>query len=140
MGLFVTLPVRAFSSRPEAKYLRRMLLARRSGSIQTECACSLCSWRFPTFLLETAHLRPRHTLHVSERRSIDCVELMCRMCHCIYDNGHAGVHAGGNIVVSGCLHAYPKLPIHQCVGRPYPFYSVRNEKYFRWHYENIFTA
>ena len=125
--------------RPEGRHLRSNLIVRRmTEGRHGECNCSMCSNTYPLFLLETAHLRPRHTLPKYERVSLDCVELMCRMCHSIYDNGFVGVGKEGTIVGRKDLTVYGHLPILSRIGRPYPFYNLRNEQYFSWHYEHVF--
>ena len=127
------------TTRPEGRHLRSSLIIRRmSEGRHGECDCSLCSKTYPLFLLETAHLRPRHTLSKPERITLDCVELMCRVCHSIYDNGFVGVDKEG--IIGGCkdLNVYGHLPILSRIGTPYPFYNLRNEQYFLWHYEHVF--
>ena len=127
------------TSRPEGRLLRRRLIERRM--IGYECDCSMCMRRYPLYLLETAHLRPRHTLSRSERQTLDCVELMCRICHSIYDNGFVSVNHQGTIQCrEELMRQYDHLPILSSDGLAFPHYSLRNEPYFSWHYEHVFRG
>ena len=127
------------TSRPEGRLLRRRLISRRI--VGNECDCSMCMRQYPLYLLETAHLRPRHTLPKSERNTLDCVELMCRLCHSIYDNGLVSVDNKGVIQCREYLRQqYDHLPILLSDGLPFPHYNLRNEPYFSWHYEHVFVG
>ena len=84
--------IRYFSKlRPESSKLRRYLL-HKYKTHSYGCHCSMCLNIFPECLLEVAHLKPRRTMDSTELLDYNNVELMCRLCHSLYDKGHISVN------------------------------------------------
>jgi predicted restriction endonuclease len=120
---------RLFSSkRPECASLRKQLL----NKYHPNCHCSLCMNAFPKELLDMAHLKPRHSITCSiERRNINNVEFMCKLCHAMYDRGFIGINHYGRIENSPLIS-------HNKIGQTYSKYNENNAAFLNWHYFNIF--
>jgi hypothetical protein len=102
-----------------------------------EHKCVLCDKKLPLSLLETAHLKPRCLLkNINELNDVNIVEFMCCYCHKLYDQGNLSVY-NNLLCVSSQIDSYPDLKyirdkiITSC--------NVHNEKYFNYHYNNIYN-
>jgi hypothetical protein len=115
--------------RLEQQSLRVFLLTNK------EHKCILCYKHLPTCLLETAHIKPRHLLTNSEKKDKNCVELMCRYCHVLYDNGYLGVN-NGLLNVSYFLN--DKYDIEYVKEQVILNYNSKNNRYFEFHYKFIY--
>jgi hypothetical protein len=129
---------RYFSNvRPESAKLRRYLLD-RDKVFNNEYKCSMCLYNFPLSLLHVAHLKPRNTMFTDELLNFNNIELMCKLCHSLYDYGHIGVNYNSIIVANDIILKYDHLCILKNIGQPYCKYNSHNSKFLNWHYENIF--
>lgn len=127
--------LRYFSTvRPECSRLRKYLIEKYTADYGG-CHCSMCLLNLPTNLLDMAHLKPRHVLTHPERKNHNCVELMCKMCHSIYDNGFLGVNECG-ILETKLIHC--RLPIFDKIGHIYSKYCIKNSHFFEWHYKYVY--
>lgn len=108
----------------------------RNNLIKTkEHKCILCDKYLPLCLLETAHIKPRSILSRYDLHNINIVEFMCRYCHTLYDSGFLSV-SHGLLFVSSKLNNYFDLsytPNKQILS-----YNSYNNRYFEFHYKNIF--
>ena len=112
--------------RLEQQSLRLFLLNNK------EHKCILCYKHLPTCLLETAHIKPRHLLTNSEKNDKNCVELMCRYCHNLYDNGYLSVNNGLLNVSSFLDNNYDiKYVKDQVILN----YNSKNNRYFDFHFK-----
>ena len=114
--------------REEQQKLRSYLINNRQP------ICIICDKTLPLCLLETAHLKPRCTSSNSEMVDKNIVELMCRYCHNLYDNGFLSVH-NGLLHVSLLINNYD---LHYNRNKPITYYNLRNKKYFVFHYKYIY--
>ena len=114
--------------RKEQQRLRNYLVANKQHN------CIICDKKLPLCLLETAHLKPRCILNNNEINDIHIVEFMCRYCHNLYDNGFLAVY-NGVLCVSSLISKYD-LQYNQ--NKQIPCYNLQNEKYFIFHYKNIY--
>jgi len=117
--------------RIEQKNLRNYLLHNKIN------ACIICDKNLPSCLLETAHLKPRYLLTYTEKMDINVAEFMCRYCHNLYDNGILGV-CNGLLCVSPLI-SENKYDLDYSTNKKILCYNERNEKYFNYHYINIFN-
>jgi hypothetical protein len=130
--------IRYFSKlRPESSKLRRYLLHKYKTNLNG-CHCSMCLNILPECLLEVAHLKPRRTMRSNELLDFNNVELMCRLCHSLYDKGHIGVNYNSKIMANDLLLNYNHLSILQKIGKPFSKYNSENSKFLEWHYLNMF--
>ena len=100
-----------------------------------EHKCILCYKHLPTCLLETAHLKPRYLLTNSEKNDKNCVELMCRYCHNLYDNGYLSVN-NGLLNISYFLDN--NYDINYVKDQVILHYNSKNNRYFDFHYKFIY--
>jgi len=113
--------------RKEQQKLRNYLLENRPS------ICVVCDKKLPLCLLETAHIKPRCLLNYSEKIDFNIVELMCRFCHNLYDNGFLGVN-------NGLLSVSPKISLYDLnysTGKSIVCYNNDNKIYFDFHYTYI---
>lgn len=123
--------------RPESVKLRKYLLEKyKTHSYGFHCSMCLCS--FPECLLHAAHLKPRNTMSSNELLDFNNVELMCKLCHSLYDYGHISVNYNAVIISNNLLLKYNHLSIINKVGTLYSKYNLKNSKFLEWHYKNIF--
>jgi len=102
-----------------------------------EHICILCDKKLPLSLLETAHLMPRCLLkNNSELNDVNIVEFMCCYCHKLYDEGNLSV-CNSLLCVSSQLDSYSDLKYIRNTN--ITSYNVHNEKYFNYHYNNIYN-
>jgi hypothetical protein len=99
-----------------------------------EHKCVICNKQLPLCLLETAHLKPRCLLNFNEMKDNNIVELMCRYCHTLYDNGYLALY-NGILCVSPFIRNYDlhynKISLIMC-------YNIQNRVYFNFHYKYIY--
>lgn len=100
--------------------------------------CSMCLKEFPLSLLDTAHLKPRYTMPVSELTELNNIEFMCKICHNLYDRGSISIDNKYNIVAHQCILKYNHLTILANLGNLYSKVNNYNSIYLLWHYDNIF--
>lgn len=115
-------------SRPEQQRLR-MYLLNNYPSI-----CSLCEKKYPNFMLDCAHIKPRSKATKREINDNNIVFLLCKNCHHIYDRGYISVNKN-EIIKHDLLYQYPDLIFDNIYFNNYNYF---NEKYFDYHYHNIF--
>ena len=123
--------------RPESAKLRKYLLEKYKKH-SYGCHCSMCLYVFPECLLHAAHLKPRNTMSSTELLDFNNVELMCNLCHSLYDYGHISVNYNSEIILNPLLLKFNHLSIINKVGTLYSKYNSENSKFLEWHYENIF--
>ena len=129
---------RYFSSlRPECYKLRKNLLEKYVNHFNN-CHCSLCCQKFPNELLDMAHLKPRYVLSSIEKKNINNVEFMCKLCHSIYDRGFVGINQNGIIEPRDIVNNYLNLAVVKQLGCVYSKYNPNNAIFLSWHYMNIF--
>jgi len=116
--------------RLEQQSLRKYLLNEK------EHKCILCYKILPVCLLETAHIKPRNLLNYTEKYDNNIVELMCRYCHNLYDNGYLGVN-NGLLYVSSFLNNYNDIKYVNT--NEILNYNCKNKNYFEFHYKYIFN-
>ena len=100
-----------------------------------EHKCILCYKFLPKCLLETAHIKPRYLLSNSEKNNKNCVELMCRYCHNLYDNGYLSVN-NGILIISPFLNN--NYDINYVKDQVILNYNSKNNRYFDFHYKFIY--
>lgn len=130
---------RCFSKRPECANLRKQLLTK----YHSNCHCSMCLCTFPKELLDMAHLKPRRTITCNiERKNINNVEFMCKLCHAVYDRGFIGINTTGRIEISPQISnaVLSNLKVASALGQPYSKYNENNAAFLKWHYFNIFLS
>lgn len=98
--------------------------------------CAICDKKKPSYLLETAHLKPRAILNGYELYDNNIVELMCSECHLLYDHGDIGVDNGKLKISSKIFNANYNIDIQN--NKSIKSYSTQNDKYFSYHYNHIF--
>jgi len=103
-----------------------------------EHKCVICNKFLPLCLLETAHLKPRCSLKLSEKEDNAVCEFMCRYCHKLYDSGFLGICDGllkvsPNLIADGYDLNYTENKLINC-------YNERNKQYFDFHYKYIFIG
>jgi hypothetical protein len=96
--------------------------------------CIICDKTLPLCLLETAHIKPRCILNYTEIIDNHVVELMCRYCHSLYDNGFLSVN-NGLLCVSSIMDNYG---LQYNSNKIISSYNLHNEKYFNFHYKYIY--
>ena len=117
--------------RKEQSKLREYLVSNK------EHKCVLCDKKLPLSLLETAHLKPRCLLkNINELNDVNIVEFMCCYCHKLYDQGNLSVY-NSLLYVSSQIDSYPDLKYIR--NKNITSYNVHNEKYFNYHYNNIYN-
>ncbi len=115
--------------RVEQNMLRKYLLKNKPHM------CIFCNKTFPTCILETAHIKPRHLLKPSERIDKNVVELMCATCHKLYDYGLIAVRRGYTVKCSGEIEKYDEIKLRENI---LDIYNKNNRHYFTYHYYNVF--
>jgi hypothetical protein len=121
----------------ELKEIRLEQQKLRTFLIDTkEHKCIICRKKLPLCLLETAHLKPRFLLSYIEKNDNNIVELMCRYCHSLYDNGFLAIYKN-TLQISNFLKQnnnydleYNNLSIDS--------YNKYNMKYFDFHFKYIY--
>jgi predicted restriction endonuclease len=121
-------PAEEKNNRPEQKQLRKYLLETKPWQ------CIFCIKKYPKCMLDTAHLKPYHLLIKKDKEKPETVELMCKSCHSLYDNGLIGVEQKGKIIVSEELKNYNIIKTNKKIQE----YTPLNKKYFKWHRNTIF--
>lgn len=117
--------------RKEQSKLREYLVSNK------EHICVLCDKKLPLSLLETAHLIPRCLLkNNNELNDVNIVEFMCCYCHKLYDEGNLSVY-NSLLYVSSKVDSYSDLKYIR--NKNITSYNVDNEKYFNYHYKNIYN-
>ena len=53
--------------------------------------CAFCEKKFPYYLLETAHIKPRCILNYYDKHNYNNVIFLCRLCHVIFDKGFLSI-------------------------------------------------
>jgi len=96
--------------------------------------CIICDKTLPLCLLETAHIKPRFLLKFNEINDINIVELMCRYCHKLYDDGLLSI-CDGFLQVSNILNKYD---LNYNETKFIYSYTLYNKKYFNFHYKYIY--
>ena len=86
-------------------------------------------------LLDVSHLRPRNTLSANLYKNLDNVELMCKNCHNLWENGYIGVNLKGHITIHEDLLDYKAF--HSLIGKYYSRYNEKNQPFILWHYIHI---
>lgn len=114
--------------RQEQQKLRNYLIHNK------EEMCIICDKKLPLCLLETAHLKPRCILNNNEINDKNIVELMCRYCHNLYDNGFLSVN-NGLLQVSKFINKYD-LGYNE--NKQILCYNYHNKKYFIFHFNYIY--
>ena len=114
--------------RQEQQYLRNYLISNKKHM------CVICDKKLPLCLLETAHLKPRYILNNIERKDKNIVEIMCRYCHNLYDNGFLAIYKG-LLQVSTIIDQYDLIYYKN---KQIDSYNLQNEKYFIYHYNYIY--
>lgn len=114
--------------RQEQKKLRKYLIFNKKN------ICIICDKNLPLCLLETVHLKPRYILNSFEKYDKNIVEFMCSYCHSLYDNGYIAVYKG-LLQVSPILNQYD---LQYKKNKQIFYYNLQNEKYFIFHYDNIY--
>lgn len=116
--------------REEQRLLRKFLIENK------EQKCVICNKTLPLCLLDTAHLKPRCLINHSEKYDTNIVEFMCKYCHTLYDNGFIA-NRNGFLNISTYLANfdlnYVENTLIQC-------YNQTNQKYFDFHYKNIYKG
>lgn len=129
---YMSLFIRTFSKkRPEQGLLRNYLINNR------DLNCIICEKHLPSCLLEAAHLKPRHLLKKYELRDVNNVEFMCRYCHNLYDNALLSIRES-NLCVSPNITFYKKYDLHYENNKIIHAYTIKNSKYFDFHYNFIY--
>lgn len=123
--------------RPEQDTLRRFLIHKYTATYG-QCMCSMCQTKLPPQLLDVSHIKPRRELAPREYLNKHNVELMCKMCHRLFDIGQVAVAETSEIVIKPEMAGYDGLSISQMCGSPYIAFNKYNEHYLNWHYRNIF--
>lgn len=125
------------TKRPESGMLRRYLIDKYKSN-RIDCHCSMCLQMYPLSLLETAHLKPRCKIDISDIKDVNNVEFMCKICHNLYDNGYISVDINKNIAMNNCIIKYKHLMIITRIGKLYEQYNIYNSNNLIWHYNNVF--
>lgn len=130
--------IRLFSSkRPESHELRKHLINKYNTDMLGN-HCSMCLKKYPLSLLDTAHLKPRHTLHQNELKELNNIEFMCKICHNLYDRGNISIDTKYNIIANTNILQYSHLHVLANIGTNYSKINTYNSNYLLWHYMNIF--
>jgi hypothetical protein len=116
--------------RIEQKHLRDFLIKNK------EQKCIICNKFLPLCLLETAHLKPRCLLKKSELYNTNNVELMCKYCHSLYDNGYIGINNGKLVLSNYIINNNFNLKFNNY---KLNIYNNLNKIYFIFHYNYIFN-
>jgi len=114
--------------REEQQRFRKFLIENKKPK------CIICDKKLPLCLLETAHIKPRFLLKFNEINDINIVELMCRYCHKIYDDGLLSI-CDGLLQVSNILNTYD---LNYNENKFIYSYTLENKKYFNFHYKYIY--
>jgi len=114
--------------REEQQKFRKYLIENRKHK------CIICDKTLPLCLLETAHIKPRFLLKFNEINDINIVELMCRYCHKLYDDGLLSI-CDGFLQVSKGLNTYD---LNYNENKFIYSYTLENKKYFNFHYKYIY--
>ena len=125
------------SKRPESGMLRRHLIEKYKLN-NIDYHCTMCLQNYPISLLDTAHLKPRCKMDISEIKDVNNVEFMCKICHNLYDNGYISVNPNKNITINNDITKYKNLLIINRLDKIYEQYNCHNSNYLIWHYRNIF--
>jgi hypothetical protein len=118
--------------REEQQMLREYLINNKKH------ICIICDKNLPLCLLETAHLKPRCLLHYIEKNDNNVVEFMCRFCHKLYDDGYLGIY-NGLLCVSQVI-TKNKYDLQYNENKQIIYYNIKNNKYFDYHYRNIYRS
>ncbi len=132
-GLYfaISIACRKLSTRPEHAKLRQYLINHKDSN------CLICKRKFPIYLLECSHIKPRSLASNCERHDYNIVNWMCRICHKIYDKGDIGIK--NSVIYKKCyLDKYTNLGLNQCKFVDFKEY-IRSKKYFDYHFKNIFN-
>jgi len=119
--------------REEQQSLRNYLINNK------EQLCIICDKKLPLCLLETAHLKPRYLLNNNEKNDNNIVEFMCRFCHKLYDDGYLGISSLGLLCVSSDI-TKNNYDLEYNENKPIIYYNTKNNKYFDYHYRNIYRC
>jgi hypothetical protein len=119
--------------REEQQSLRNYLINNK------EQICIICDKKLPLCLLETAHLKPRYLLNNNEKNDNNVVEFMCRFCHKLYDDGYLGISSLGLLCVSSDI-IKNNYNLEYNENKPIIYYNTKNNKYFDYHYRNIYRC
>ena len=119
--------------REEQQSLRNYLINNK------EQICIICDKKLPLCLLETAHLKPRYLLNNNEKNDNNVVEFMCRFCHKLYDDGYLGISSLGLLCVSSDI-TKNNYNLEYNENKPIIYYNTKNNKYFDYHYRNIYRC
>lgn len=119
--------------REEQQSLRNYLINNK------EQLCIICDKKLPLCLLETAHLKPRYLLNNNEKNDNNVVEFMCRFCHKLYDDGYLGISSLGLLCVSSDI-TKNNYDLEYNENKPIIYYNTKNNKYFDYHYRNIYRC
>ena len=119
--------------REEQQGLRKYLINNKAHM------CIICDKKLPLDLLETAHIKPRYLLNHIEKNDNNIVEFMCRFCHKLYDAGDLGISSLGLLCVSHNITTN-NYDLEYNENKPIIYYNTKNNKYFDYHYRNIYRS
>ena len=119
-------------TRPEQSALRNHCMTNRPHT------CIICYKQLHECHLETAHLKPRGMLNAMEMADKHVAELMCRLCHPLYDAGMLGVLSG--VLCVSSEYSEGGYDVKYTAGTVIEAYSESNKQYFDYHYANIYIG
>ncbi len=128
---------RTTTTRSEQSALRKFLVDKT-----TESQCELCGMTYPVEFLVAAHIKKRSECSDEEKRDIPAnAMLACRFgCDELFERGYIGVSDDGAILIttSKTLTDDLLLRLEELQGLSCSALAKSNEKYFRWHWENVY--
>jgi predicted restriction endonuclease len=84
--------------RKEQSSLRNLLLTGNNENM-----CIFCIRKFPNMLIELSHVKPRCKCNYHEIKDIGNLQLVCRICHRLFDDGLICISSEGKKIKSNTL-------------------------------------
>lgn len=114
--------------RLEQDILRKYLISSCSN------ICYFCDKKFPIFLLETAHIKPRCILNFKEKNNYNNVIFLCKICHAIFDKGFLSVNDNKLLISDKFNISDYDLPSY----KKNIIIKKKQKDFFDYHYKNIY--